>query len=190
MTKIEIFKRMLDWIYANKLAANQTEVGRQAGINEVHVSRILNGYVKSVKQETLWKVNAAYGNVFNPDWMRGESDVMLIADLAPAKGAVSIGTHAPSSPTPPPTPGVDALTAALLAAKDETIAALRAQLAEKDRTIATKDDVIASKDAHISTLQQQVMGLRTKLAVEKGLLTDGTHTSEHAEKQARIYQDT
>lgn len=181
--------KMLEWIYANTDSRNQTEVARKIGMHPVSMSKIHNGKTKSVKQETLRAVNAAYGNVFNPDWLRGKSSVMLVADLAPATTA-TVPCGSPSG-NPSPTPSaIDPLTAALLAAKDETIATLRAQLAEMERIITTKDDVIASKDAHISTLQQQVMGLRTKLAVEKGLLTDGTHTSEHAEKQARIYQDT
>ena len=181
MTTIETFKKMLDWLCANvENVKHQTDVARAAGLNDSTVSRIMKGRVKSVSQTTLRAVNAAYGNVFNPEWMRGESDVMLMADLAPDKEMVSTGTHGTPSPTPPDS----SMTAALLASKDETIAALRSQLAEMERTITTKDDVIASKDAHIADLQQQVMGLRTQLTIEKGLLADGISLSELAERQA------
>lgn len=173
MTTIQIFRKMFDYLVANKLIHNQTELARAVGLNEVSVSRILNGQVKKTKQETLWKVNVAFGNLFNPDWMRGESDVMLATDLAP------VSADAPAAPVPAgstggePSPTLDAMTAALLAAKDETIAAMRSQLTDKD-------DVIAAKDALISTIQQQLDTLRTQLAIEKGLSEDGTFLSDIA----------
>ena len=171
MTTIEIFKKMLDWLYANTEAKNQTDVARKAKMNQVSMSRILNGKVKNVKPETMRAVNAAFGNVFNPEWMRGASDVMLVADLQPAADApVPVGSTGGE-----PSPTLDAMTAALLAAKDETIAALRSQLADKD-------DVIAAKDALISTLQQQLDTLRAQLAIEKGLSEDGASLSDIAKR--------
>ena len=123
MTTIQIFRKMFDYLVANKLIHNQTELARAVGLNEVSVSRILNGQVKKTKQETLWKVNVNFGNVFNPEWLRGESDVMLAADLAPVSADATAATEpdgspsGASSPTPP-----DTQTAALLAAKDAAIA--------------------------------------------------------------------
>lgn len=147
MTTIEIFKRMLDWLYDNQLASNQTEVARKTGIHPTHMSKIHIGKIKSVKQETLRAVNAAYGNPFNPEWLRGESDVMLADDLALDGASVGVDAHGqPSVPIPTD------LTAQLLAAKDESIAALKREQAAKDATIAAKDDLIAS-------LQQQIADL-------------------------------
>lgn len=168
MTTIEIFKKMYDWLCANCGIVNQVEVARAAGINEVTVSRILNNQVKKASMETLHKVNAAYGHVFNPAWIRGESDVMLTADTR-CKHSTQINTdvHGVSSPTPSAT-AVDALTAALLASKDETITAQKREL--------------AAKDALIANLQQQLSDLRAQLAVEKGLLT-GTSPSAPADPE-------
>ena len=81
MTTVEKLKRMLDWIYTNTEVHNQTGVARKIGMNPVSMSKIHNGKTKSVKQETLRAINAAFGNVFNPEWLRGESDVMLLADV-------------------------------------------------------------------------------------------------------------
>ena len=148
MTTNEIFKRMLDWICDNQLAPNQTEVARAAGLNETTVSRIVKGHVKSVKQETLRAINAAYGNVFNPDWLRGESGVMHAEDLAQEGTLVGVGVHGKAS-TPAPTD----LTTQLLAAKDEIIATLRNQLTDKDA-------LIESKERYINILQQQLIDLR------------------------------
>lgn len=172
MTTIQIFCKMFDYLASNKLIPNQTELARAAGLNEVSVSRILNGQVKSTKQETLWKVNVAFGNIFNPEWMRGESDVMLVADLAP------VSTEAPAPQTADP-------TAALLAAKDETIASLKRELTAKDETIAAKDAIIATKDALINTIQQQLSDLRLQTAIEKGLHSAGTSHSANVKPVAR-----
>ena len=172
MTTIQIFRKMFDYLVSNKLIPNQTELARAAGLNEVSVSRILNGQVKSTKQETLWKVNVAFNNIFNPDWMRGESDVMLVADLTP------VSTEQPS-----PTPQTADPTAAILAAKDETIASLKRELSAKDDVIAAKDGIIATKDKLISTLQQQIDDLRMQAALEKGLHTPGRSSSAAVEHQ-------
>ena len=99
MTTIQIFRKMFDYLVANKLIHNQTELARAVGLNEVSVSRILNGQVKKTKQETLWKVNVNFGNVFNPEWLRGESDVMLAADLAPVSADATAATEPDGSPS-------------------------------------------------------------------------------------------
>lgn len=165
MTTIQIFRKMFDYLVSNRLIPNQTALARAAGLNEVSVSRILNGQVKSTKQESLWKVNTAFGNIFNPEWMRGESDVMLMADLTP------VSTEQPS-PTPQT---IDPITA-LLAAKDETIASLKRELSAKDETISAKDKLI-------DTLQLQIDELRMQVAVEKGFPT-GLSQSAAAEHQS------
>ena len=168
MTTIQIFRKMFDYLVSNKLIPNQTELARAAGLNEVSVSRILNGQVKSTKQETLWKVNVAFGNIFNPEWMRSESDVMLLADLTPVSSEQSY-------------PQITDPTAALLAAKDETIASLKRELSVKDDVIAAKDGIIATKDKLISTLQQQIDDLRMQATLEKGLRSAGISHSVAAE---------
>ncbi len=170
MTTIQIFHKMFDYLVSNKLIPNQTELARAAGLNEVSVSRILNGQVKSTKQETLWKVNVAFGNIFNPEWMRGESDVMLLADLTP------VSTEQPTLPTTDP-------AAALLAAKDETIASLKRELAAKDDVIAAKDGIISTKDKLIDTLQLRIDDLRMQVVLEKGLRSAGTSSSAVAERE-------
>lgn len=171
MTTIQIFHKMFDHLVSNKLIPNQTELARAAGLNEVSVSRILNGQVKSVKQETLWKVNNAFDNIFNPEWMRGKSDVMLMDDLA------QVSTVTPVQQTVDP-------TTALLAAKDEAIASLKRELAAKDDVIAAKDVIISTKDKLIDTLQQQIDALRIQIAIEKGLHSTGTSRSVAADNQS------
>lgn len=162
MTTNEIFKKMLNWLYANKKAGNQTDVARKAGLNEVTVSRILNGRVKKAKQETLWAVNNAYGNVFNPDWLRGDSEVMLTADLAPVAEQDNTTMH---NYTPPSaTPDISSMINAIIAANDNTIMSLKRELAGKDETIAGRDALVSTLQQQVSDLRQQNDDLRQQIA--------------------------
>ena len=168
MTTTEIFLKMVYWLVDNTEMANPTAVARKAGINAANVTKIKTGKNKSVQYETMVKLNNAFGNVFNPEWMRGESDVMLMTDLTP------VGTEQPLlHPTDPIT--------ALLAAKDETIASLKRELAAKDETIAAKDGIISMKDRLIDALQRQNDDLRMQAASEKGLHSAGTSHSAAAD---------
>lgn len=147
MTTIEIFKQMYDWICANKGITSNAAFARKTGVNEVTVSRIMHGHVKSASNETLLKVINAYPDVFNPAWIRGDSDVMLIADLTP-KINTPMHDHAPTA-----SPDMSSMINAIIAKTDETIMALK-------NSLASKDETIAGRDALISTLQQQVSDLR------------------------------
>jgi hypothetical protein len=171
MTTVEIFKKMLNWLYANKKAGNQTDVARKSGLNEVTVSRILNGRVKKAKQETLWAVNVAYGNIFNPDWLRGESDVMLVADLVPVAEFISSTMHGYAQQ--PDSPDMSSMINAIIAAKDETIAG--------------RDAMISSLQQQVSDLRQQVADLRKTLAAaqSKDMLKDPPFPLGAAEDESR-----
>lgn len=178
MTTVEKLKRMLDWIYANTETHNQTGVARKIGMNPVSMSKIHNGKTKSVKQETLRAVNAAFGNVFNPEWLRGESDVMLLADVNKQLSASA-------------SPATDGLAAVIidsqkreLAGKDETIAALKRELAAKDDVVATKDKVISTQDELIRNLQQQNDKLLMRVDKKKGLHSTGISQSEDADSSS------
>lgn len=174
MTTNEIFKKMTDWILAKYPGSYYATIARKAGLTESTVSRIRNDKVKNTSEETLRKVNAAYGNVFNPEWMRGESDIMLAADLAPV---AKQDENALQDLTPAAQPDFSSMMNAVIAAKDETIAS-------KDETIAAQKRELAAKDTLIANLQQQLSDLRTQLAVEKGLLT-GASPSAPAEPRPR-----
>jgi len=169
MTTTEIFLKMVYWLVDNTEMANPTAVARKAGINAANVTKIKTGKNKSVQYETMVKLNNAFGNVFNPEWMRGKSDVMLMADVAPL-----------CSDSVPNSDSVTITT--LLAAKDETIASLKRELAAKDDVIAAKDGIISTKDKLIDTLQLQIDDLRMQVVSEKGLRSAGTSHSAVAEQ--------
>lgn len=158
----EIFKQMLDWIYANTEAHNQADVARKSGLFEATISRALNGKIKRVKQETLRKVNSAFGNVFNPAWLRGDSDIMLVADLAEDNNNDFFKTVPSVSPSSTDSPTTSSLINATLAAKDETIMSLKRELSTKDDLIAALREQITDHNQLMRATRQQADDLTKK----------------------------
>ena len=157
--KNEILKQMFDWIYANTEARNQADIARKSGVFEATISRALNGKVKKVKQETLRKINSAFGNVFNPAWLRGDSDIMLIEELQKANQPAVANTDISISPG---SPDISSLVNAALTAKDETIASLHRELDAKDGIIATLREQLTEHITLLQTIQRNTDNITAK----------------------------
>jgi len=139
--KNELFKVAIDYIYKNHLVNSQGEIAEKIGISTSALSRIMNDK-KYIGDDTLRKMNKAFGDIFNMAYFRGESSIMLISDVIPEqKTQQNLQSSAMDNDH------FD-LVKAVLEAKDETIAALREQL-------TTKDELIAALRQQIQTLQQQ-----------------------------------
>ena len=150
----EIFAHVLDWLIQNNKVEDQKDLALKTGISQNTVSRIMTGKVEP-SDDTLRKLNATFGNIFNMQYLRGESIVMLIEDVAyykshPGELNKLINGEVDNK--------IDqsSLVNAALAAKDETIAALRDQISAKDTVIQSKDELIANLRQQIATLQQQL----------------------------------
>ena len=79
--KNEIFAHVLDWLIQEKKVDDQKDLAVKTGISQNTVSRIMTGKVEP-SDDTLRKLNATFGNIFNMQYLRGESTVMLIEDVA------------------------------------------------------------------------------------------------------------
>ena len=77
--KNEIFATVLDWLIRENYVIDQSDLARKTGITATTVSRIMKGKVEP-KDDTLRKLNAAFGNMFNMQYLRGLSTTMLAAD--------------------------------------------------------------------------------------------------------------
>lgn len=117
---------------------HQKDLAEMLGVTENTISNIIHCRT-AVSEDIITQLQTISGCVFNLQWLRGQSDVMLAANAAKTDASVPGGAPSIQNPT------------ALLAAKDETIATLRSQLADKE-------EIIATKDALISALQQQIVG--------------------------------
>lgn len=77
--KNEIFATVLDWLIRENYVIDQRDLSHKTGITATTISRIMTGKVEP-KDETLRKLNAAFGNMFNMQYLRGQSKTMLVSD--------------------------------------------------------------------------------------------------------------
>lgn len=163
------FTRVVEWLITNGVVKNQKDMAERMGTTENTISRNKHGGVQRPDDDTLRKFNEQFGSIINIDYLRGESKVMLVKDLAARQSAKQ------SKPADK-TASLLAAKDETIAAKDETIAALKGKLSSMDETIATlngriadKEKIINTQDELIGKLRQQYDDLRMQVASEKGL---------------------
>ena len=81
----ELFAKAIDWLYANNKVRDQKELAAVTGITETTISRILNDKVKKPSEDTLRKLNNAFGGIFNMEYFRGKNIHMIAEDAQQAK---------------------------------------------------------------------------------------------------------
>ncbi len=148
---------------------SQKEIADRMGVTEDTVSRIMRLH-NQVTEDIITRLQTASGCIFNLQWLRGESDVMLAADAdkAPVADNLHESTHIDQG----------SLMNATIAAQQTSIESLKRELAKTEesakRELAAKDETIsalrgqlATKDAYIESLQQQVTDLRSTLALQQ-----------------------
>ena len=139
------------------------------GVTEDTVSRIMRLH-NQVTEDVITRLQTASGCIFNLQWLRGESDVMLAtdADKAPVADNLHESTHIDQG----------SLMNATIAAQQTSIESLKREVAKTEesakRELAAKDETIsalrgqlATKDAYIESLKQQVADLRAALALQQ-----------------------
>jgi len=148
---------------------SQKEIAERMGVTEDTISRIMRLH-NQVTEDIITRLQTASGCIFNLQWLRGESDVMLAADAdkAPASNNLHESTHIDQG----------SLMNATIAAQQTSIESLKRELAKTEesakRELAAKDETIsalrgqlATKDVLIKSLQQQVADLRAELALQQ-----------------------
>jgi plasmid maintenance system antidote protein VapI len=196
----KIFAAAYDHLKRTQGVRTQEQLAEKMGVSPETVSRIIRART-DVTEDAISRLQTASGCIFNLQWLRGESDVMLVADIKKNDG------HATEAISPS-SPDMSSLINSIIAAKDDAITSLKRELASKDETIAAKNETIATKDAAIAdkdavikakeaaiadkdvlikTLQLQVADLRAQLAIQKGL-SDGypypVGVAEHDQRTA------
>ena len=175
--KNQLFKVAVDYIYKEHLASGQGELAKKIGISDSALSRIMNDK-KFVGDETLRKMNEAFGGIFNMAYFRGEDpQCMLMEDLAyykqhPEERLVfekKPQEHTQSWPddnTFMMSKVYESFVKPIEAAHAQTVAALKQQIAEKqssieslERTIADKDTIIRARDSRILELERRIANI-------------------------------
>ncbi len=150
------FARVIDWLREHGMIENQKNLAERIGVTENTITRNKKMQVRRPDEETLYRFNKVFGDVVNIAYLRGESDVMLVADLH-KQDKIDINgklcncnndrNYQETTPEE-----ISSMMNAIIIAKDEIIAILRSQLADKDA-------LIESKERYINILQQQILDL-------------------------------
>ena len=162
-TRNNNFAAAIDWLKRNSGLKSQIELAGKMNVNKDTITNIVR-YKTEVTDDVITKLQKATDCVFNLQWLRGESNIMLAADLQHTEpGTV------PDYPTMIRFNSQIAAKDEIIAAKDDRIADLLRQLAGMEETmkreLADKDAIIEAKDKYINLLEQQIAELRS----EKGL---------------------
>ena len=126
-TRNNIFAAAIDELKRNHGLKSQMELAEKMGVNKDTITNIVKGYTE-VKDDTLTKLQTACGCIFNLQWLRGESDVMLAKD-APGQKTESD------------------------AEKDRKIAELEREVADKKEIIEAQKVTIASLQQQVADLR-------------------------------------
>lgn len=133
--KNEIFASALDWLVAHQKVDGQKSLAKVLEISENTISRIMTGKVEP-SDDTLRKLSEKFG--FNMAWLRGSDPIHMFPEDMPLSDHHQVDQSS--------------LINAALAAKDETIAALREHIKAKDMVIQTKDELIESLRQQLALL--------------------------------------
>lgn len=141
MDKKERMNAAFNYLRDHGYLHTQKDMADAIGSTAPNVSRMLKGDPKVLTDNICVRVQRSYGCI-SANWlMHGEGEMLVVDE--PTEQGDAKGT---------------------IAAKNETIATLRAQLKDKDALLADKDGRIADKQALIDNLQEQVADLRRQLA--------------------------
>ena len=177
--KNQLFKVAVDYIYQEHLVDSQGELAKKIGISDSALSRIMNDK-KFVGDDTLRKMNEAFGGIFNMAYFRGEDpQCMLMEDLAYYKQHPEerlVFEKKPQEPTQSfPDDNTfmmskvyESFVKPIESAHAQTVAALNQQITEKqsrieslERTIADKEEIIKARDARIIELERKLAAATT-----------------------------
>ena len=167
----KIFAAAYDHLKRTQGVRTQEQLAEMMGVTPETVSRIIKART-DVTEDAITRLQTASGCIFNLQWLRGESDVMLAVDLKKKNGNTAEAMSQLS-------PDMSSMINAVIAAKDDAVTSLKRELDSKDETISTKD-------ALIKTLQQQVSDLRIQLAIQKGLSDGYPYPTGVAEREQRV----
>lgn len=160
----ELFFDAVDYLFREKLVKNQRDFAQKIGITDASYTRIKTGK-RNVSDETLRRMNEAFGDIFDMRYFRSQSDHYL---LEPAEKP----TEQPLERVRQDPQPIDhsSLINAMLAAKDETIAELRARIADKDSQLADKEALILSQQSQLADKEAIIISQQSQLADKESLI--------------------
>ena len=156
---------MVDYILEHRIFIDQKQIAAAAGLTSTSISRMKSGAIKNPTVSSLMKINDACGGIFNVDYLRGRSPIMLAKDAPNADAEPA----APAAPVIQPASNAELSSYAnsALASKDETIEALKSKLADRDQLVDELREQLAEKRRDKAELQDENNRLRNELSEVK-----------------------
>ena len=143
VTKEEINGYFLEAVRRLKAQGySQKDIVKAAGLSQNAISKIKTGQ-NNAGDDTINKLCTAFN--LNPDFFYRGSQKLTLEEKTHQSPMIDNGS---------------AINAAL-AAKDETIATLKARIADLKDTIAAKEEIIKARDARIIALERQLAAATT-----------------------------
>ena len=155
----EIFAKVLDWLIKEKKVADQKDLSMKTGISQNTVSRIMTGKVEP-SDDTLRRLNAAFGNIFSMQYLRGESSVAFLEDVVYYKANPDELRNLLGDEVEEKRIDQSSLVNAALAAKDESITQLKQRLLDKEEIIQSLRDQLSTKDQLIAEQKARLIEYR------------------------------
>ena len=167
--KNELFRVAVDYLFREKKVGSQKELAEKIGITEPSLSRVMNGG-RTVSDKTIYKMNEAFGGIFNMAYFRGEDQLcMLMEDLIyykqhPEERLVFekpkvISTQIPT--TSDLSILIEKAVEKATAYADKTIAALENQVERYEKELDAKSEEIKRLQARIHELEAFTTVIRT-----------------------------
>jgi transcriptional regulator with XRE-family HTH domain len=92
--KNECFRVAVDYLRTQNVVKTDKELAKKIDITPAALSRIRKD-LSTISDDTLYKMNDAFGGIFNMAYFRGESDFLLVEDAK--QKAVSPSTDEPTA---------------------------------------------------------------------------------------------
>ncbi len=94
MTELEILKTMREILFQKGLFVKQKEMAAKIGVPPSSLSSALHGNKNALTRNFLFRINAAYDNIFNPEWIStGEGPVLAADAVKPVQIDASVHQH-------------------------------------------------------------------------------------------------
>lgn len=145
MDKKERFEKAYNYLKFKGVIKKQEDVAKAMGATRANVSLALNGNPAVLTDNFLMRFTKAYSGIFNFDWLISGDGEMLTINQPQTQQETSKSNYIDNG----------SILNALLAAKDETIAAMQDQLAAKEEIIQAKDELIAALRAQLAAMNYE-----------------------------------
>jgi transcriptional regulator with XRE-family HTH domain len=162
-TKQERLKEVYNHLRSYFGIHTQIDFAEAIRITRPALSSAMNGNEAYLTKNLFQKICAAFPGVFDLDYLlTGKGSLLTAEEEVHNEDIEKIANPQPIDQS--------SLVNAALAAKDETIAALRSQLADLRMQLVDKQNVIDAKDQLIDSLKMQINNLMSEMQI-RGIST-------------------